>query len=339
MRELGIPDLVLRSLALGLLFGVAILVADQAASAVRETSDRIGTELGRLLPKPVVERERPSAQPVAPNTAPVLDPFERVTRVARFPMSGRVPSFALAGPPPRIEIRVNGGIAATVPIDPASGHFSATVTLANGANAIVVAALRGDERAEALPRVVTLDTVAPTLVIARPAESATLEGPSIVVDGRTEAGASVSVNGHGVSVSADGLFADSFQASAGPLAIDVIARDDAGNETKQTLRVTVEQGTQAGSLGVSIALSATKAKPGTTVNADVTITEDARPVRGATVAVNVGLVRIATGQTDSTGRYRATFSAPATEGFVQVIVLATRSGAAGQSAATLEVAR
>src|SRR5205085_7263642 len=115
-----------------------------------------------------------------------------VTKSERLPVSGRLPSFALGGAP-SVEIAVNGALAAVPAVD-AAGRFQATVTLVNGSNAIVVTVVRGDERASALPRTVVLDTVPPTLTVTKPIEGATVDGPNVAVEGKTEIGSTVLVN-------------------------------------------------------------------------------------------------------------------------------------------------
>ncbi len=331
-------ELVLRTVAIGLLFGLALLIAGQVAVSARAAVNDIGGRLEHLLAAPVIEPgARASADAVAPNAAPVLDAIDRVTKDPRLVVSGRVPAFALGGQAPRIELLVNGALVATPSVDE-RGRFSATVALANGANTIVVAAVRSGERVEAAPRTVVLDTIPPPLTVTRPVDGDAADGPSVVVEGKTEIGASVTVNGHATTVTADGGFSDSVQASAGPLTIEVVARDQAGNETKRTLRVTVRSAPQ-GTLGVLVTLDRSSARPGAPVAVDVLVTDQGQPLRDATVSVSVGLVTMATGRTDPSGHYRAIVVAPASEGIVQVVALASGTSSSGRGAASLEVAK
>jgi hypothetical protein len=248
-----------------------------------------------------------------------------------------VPSFALGGTALRIEISVNGTLAAS-PSAAEDGTFSATIALVKGANTIVVAAVRDSERAEAPPRVVMLDTEPPVLQIAKPQNDAVIEGPSVVVQGKTEIGAKVTVNGHASGVTADGGFSDSFQARPGTLTIDVVARDLAGNEKRETLRVTVTE-SGASALRVAVVLDRTRARIGQRVNVDVVVSEKGVAARSANVVVTVGLATVATGRTDSRGYFTTDFLAPSTEGFVQVVAHATDSPASGTGSVTLEVTR
>lgn len=328
-----------QAVAIAVLLAVGLLVADQSVAGVRGTLDALGDAVARALPAPIIERvAQPTAEPVAPNAAPILDSIDRVTKDPRLTVSGRVPSFALSGSP-SIEIAVNGTLAAAPAVD-ANGKFQATVTLANGSNTIVVTAIRGGERASALPRTILVDTVAPTLTVTKPSDNAAVDGPNVAVEGRTEIGSTVTVNGNGTSVTADGTFATTVGAAIGPFTIDVVAKDQAGNETKRTLHVTVQQSTQTSSLFVTVTLDRTTAKVGSTVNADILVTDHGNPSVFASVTVTVGLNTVGRGTTDGFGHYRVFFTVPSTEGFVQVNAAATgTSSTNGRGSATLEVTK
>jgi uncharacterized protein YfaP (DUF2135 family) len=331
--------LIRQGLAIGVLLAVGLLVADQSLAGVRGTLDALGDAIAGAFPVPIIERAPQStAEPVAPNAAPILDSIDRVTKNERLVVSGRLPSFARGGSP-SIEIAVNGALAAAPAID-ADGKFQATVTLANGSNTIVVTAVRGDERASALPRTILLDTVPPTLTVTRPADNATVDGPNVPVEGKTETGATVTVNGNGTNVTADGTFATTVAASLGPLTIDVVARDQAGNETKKTLHVNVQQSAQSGSLFVTVTLDRTTVRPGSTVTADIWVSDHGNPTMFASVTVTVGLNTVVRGTTDVSGHYRTTFTAPSVEGFVQVSAAVTAdNNLSGRGGATLEVTK
>jgi uncharacterized protein YfaP (DUF2135 family) len=329
-----------QGLAIGILLVLGVLVADQSVAGVRGTLDAFGDAIAKALPVPIIDRgPQATAEPVAPNAAPILDSIDRVTKDARLTVSGRLPSFARGGSP-SVEIALNGALAAAPGVD-ADGKFQATVVLANGSNTIVVTVVRGDERASALPRTIVLDTVAPTLTLTKPADNATVDGPNVAVEGKTEAGASLTVNGNGASVSADGTFATTVPATLGSFAIDLVARDQAGNETKKTVRVTVQQSAQNPSLFVTVTLDRTSAKPGANVTADVFVSDHGNPSMFASVTVTVGLNTVVRGNTDVSGHYKTTFTAPSTEGFIQVSAAVTGADntTSGRGGATLEVTK
>ncbi len=337
-RRLRRVELALRALAVGLLFGLALIIADQVVVAATAALNDVGGRLQHLLPVPVIEGgARPSGEVAAPNAAPVLDALDRTTKEARLVVSGRVPAFALGAQAPRIEIFVNGALAATPAVDSA-GRFAATVVLTSGTNTVVVAAVRGGERAEAAPRTLTLDTIPPPLTITRPADTDAVDGPSVFVEGKTEPGASVTVNGHATGVTADGGFSDTLQSGAGPLTIEVVARDQAGNETKRTLHVTMRPTPQR-TLGVLVTLDHASVRPGAPVSVDVLVTDQGLPLGDAAVLVSVSLVTMGTGRTDAGGHYRAIVVAPATEGIAQVVAVVNGTNSSGRGAASLEVVK
>ncbi len=208
----------------------------------------------------------------------------------------------------------------------------------NIANTIVVAAVRGDERVAALPRQITLKTVPPALTITRPADGDTVEAPSLVIEGRSESGSSVTVNGHATNVTPEGAFSDTLQVTAGPLTVDVVARDQAGNETKKTLTLTVKA-SAAAALRVVVTLDRATARPGQSVSVTVVVSDSGQPIDDATIVLSVGIGTAATGRTDASGRYRAIVAAPSQEGIVQVVAIATGSRGTGRAAASLEVVK
>ena len=132
-------------------------------------------------------------------------------------------------------VTVNG-VAATVQ---PTGDFSASVNLAEGANAVQVTATDvagniGQSRVN-----VTLDTKPPVLTITEPKIYSTVMTQQITVSGKTEAGATVTVAGSPVSVGADGSFSVKYMfTKEGLNVIDITATDPAGNAAKTSIPVT-----------------------------------------------------------------------------------------------------
>jgi hypothetical protein len=149
------------------------------------------------------------------------------------------------------------------------------------------------------------------------------------VEGKAEAGATVLVNDRSVIVGQDGSFSDSQTVPLGAVAVIVIARDRAGNETKAELGVTVMPKTGIGAAQVSVVLANATVKPGGFVSASISVLNGLMPQAGLTVSLQVGVVPIRTAVTDANGRAVISFAAPPNEGVTQVVVLA---GAASGSA-------
>ena len=121
-------------------------------------------------------------------------------------------------------------VVGTVKLD-TSGTFAATATLKDGPNAIGVTLLSGTDVVARSSYTVVLDRQPPSLSITRPREGETITGSNVIVEGRTETGATVSVNAQTVVPGPDGAFSATLPSSPGPLAITIIARDRAGNES------------------------------------------------------------------------------------------------------------
>jgi hypothetical protein len=331
-------DVALRGLSVGALLACGVLLAAQAGGAVEASVASVQRTLSDALGfAPLAPRDGTGDNAPVLSAAPILDSLEPYTREASILVSGRLPShIAALDERPRVEIMVNGALAASPSTDE-QGRFSSTVPLAGGANVIVAVSARIGERAESPPRTVVLDTTAPTLTVSRPASGAQLDGPTVTVTGKAEAGAFISVNGHAVAVTPEGNFSDTLYADPGALRIEVTARDAAGNETRRVINVTVRQASTAGALGVIVSLDRTSARPGQRVSADVTVSDDGAPAAGVQVSVTVGLTRVGTGTTDGSGRVRVAFTTPTTDGFVQVVALATKGSETGRGSALLEV--
>jgi hypothetical protein len=83
-------------------------------------------------------------------------------------------------------------------------------------------------------------TTTPQITLTAPADGSLVSSASITVSGRTEAGASVSINGTSVAVQPSGEFGGSVPLSEGANAIQIIATDVAGNIGQTRLSVTLD---------------------------------------------------------------------------------------------------
>ena len=85
-----------------------------------------------------------------------------------------------------------------------------------------------------------VDATAPLVTILSPQEGAVTSAGALPITGRTEAGASVSINGTSVAVQPSGEFGGSVPLSEGANAIQIIATDVAGNVGQTRLNVTLD---------------------------------------------------------------------------------------------------
>jgi hypothetical protein len=122
----------------------------------------------------------------------------------------------------------------------ATGAFNHTVTIPGTTATIVVDARDPAGNTSQQSIQVSVDKVPPTLTLSQPVNFQKIQRLPIVVTGKTEAGAVVTVQGSPATVLADGSFDYSIaSATDGPLTITVIARDPAGNATTRTIAVTI----------------------------------------------------------------------------------------------------
>lgn len=264
---------------------------------------------------------------------PVVDQLPAFTSEPIVLLQGHVPSFAL-DPGRRVEIALNGVVIARAEPD-AAGRFAQRLTLRDGENSVVLALLQGETVISSRSATSVLDRIAPPLTIVRPAPNDTITGDTVVVEGKTEPGARVTVNGRVVVATPDGTFSESFSAAAGRQPVEVVVSDQAGNTTKSALAVTVKAPPAVAGVAMTLTLDRTKVRPGETVVADVSVTENGRPQAGVQVALFVGVVDLGSSRTLANGRVKIGFAAPTTEGEITVVAIATSTSAR----ATLTVAR
>jgi hypothetical protein len=294
----------------------------QIAAGVTES---IGGQLG------TAQIELPSGAGSVGGAEPIVNGLPDFTRDAELQLSGRVPSFALA-PGRSVEVVLNAAVIANAALDD-TGTFAATLTLRDGANAIGVSLLSEKDVIARSAYTVILDRQPPTLEVLGPVSGSIVDGPNVTVQGKTEVGASVTVNGRTIVPGQDGSFSESFTPEVGPVAITVVARDRAGNETTEKSNVTLRAPTAPAV--VTVTLDRARVRPAEIVGAQVRVTENGRPRIGTLATVLVGDYTIGNVTTDAFGNARITFAAPPNVGDANVIVIA--SGASGR--ATLTVAR
>lgn len=289
-------------------------------------SESLGSQLG------TAQIELPSGAGSVGGAEPLVNGLPDFTREPELHLSGRVPSFALA-PGRSVEIVLNAAVVANAELDD-TGTFAATVTLKDGANAIGLTLLSAKDVIAHSAYTVILDREPPSLQVLAPVGGATVDGPNVIVQGKTEVGAAITVNGRTIVPGQDGSFSESFTPPVGPVAITVVARDRAGNETTAKSSATLRAPTAASTV-VTVTLDRTRVRPGETVVAQIRVTDRGSPRIGTLVTLSVGDYTIGSFATDGLGNARFGFAAPPNEGEFGVFVFA--AGTSGR--ATLTVAR
>ena len=120
------------------------------------------------------------------------------------------------------------------------------------------------------------------------------------------------MSGRALRPNPDGTFTDRITAPVGPLTLQIVAKDRAGNETKTTLSITVKQSTVAPAVGVTlgITLDRTKVRPGETVVVKVVATESGKARADLSVTLQSGVFTVGTYRTDANGLATIGFAAP-----------------------------
>jgi len=321
-------DAAILALAAAFLLITGPIVGRVVSDGVRQITSGVGT-LGQ---QGSAQIELPSGAGNVTGAEPVVNGLPDFTRDTALQLSGRVPSFAMA-PGRTVEIVLNAAVVANAQPDD-TGAFAATLTLRDGANAIGLTLLSGKDVIARSAYTVILDRQPPTLEVIGPVNGSTVDGPNVVVQGKAEVGATVTVNGRTVVPGQDGSFSETFTPPAGPVEITVVARDRAGNETTVKSNVTLKPAVASTAL-VTVTLDRTTVKPGEIVVAQIRVTENGIPKIGTPVTLSVGVFTVGSFATDSGGNARFGFAAPPNEGDAAVFVFA--AGTSGR--ATLTVAR
>lgn len=247
---------------------------------------------------------------VTVSAAPILDQLPEFTKANEVLIEGRVPSFAAKGTR-TVVLSLNGQLLTKLTLG-TDGRFAPTpITLPDGPSTIQVALVEGTSEIALTSHTITVDRTAPPLTIVRPKAGESVEGPDVIIEGRTEGAADVTVNDRALRPNPDGTFTERLTPAVGPLKVTVIAKDKAGNETKQELSFTVKQGAQtAAGTTLTLTLDRTVVKPSESVVALVLATDGGKPKADLPVTLSVGVVTIGTYRTDATGIARIGFAAP-----------------------------
>ena len=319
---------------------LAVVLAFTTLVLLPRALGAVGTGLGDLVAQvqsaiPLLQGrgaiELPAGGSTSVGAAPVVDSLPQFTREPQLQLSGKIPAFAIQDGR-SVQFNLNGAVVGLTALD-ATGAFTQALTLKDGTNAIAVSLVDQQEVIATASYVVALDRTPPTVTIARPAGGATVDAQNVIVSGSTEAGATITVNGRLVVTTPEGGFTDSFTATPGTLAITVVARDKAGNETTENFNVVAQQISNAAGTTVTVTLDKPTVRPGQGVLATIFVIGPAGPRAGVPVTLSVGVVTIGSAVTDGSGAARIGFAAPANEGEASVVVLG--GGSSGRASLTI----
>ena len=273
--------------------------------------------------------------PVTISTAPILDTLPEFVKVNDLTFEGRVPAFALK-PDSVISLSLNGKLLTTLTIAPDGRFGGVPLLLQDGPNVIQATLLEGTTEIAVTSHTVVVDRFGPVLTIVRPVTDQTIEGDEVIIEGKTEAAADVTVNDRALRPNPDGTFTERLLAAPGLLNLVIVARDKAGNETKTEILVLIRE-SQAGAEGLTLAVSLDRVlvKPGQTIIAEIHAIQDGQLRPDVPVTLQVGVITIGTYRTDASGVARIGFAAPNHEA-EDVAVIVLGGGTSGR--ATFSVA-
>lgn len=180
------------------------------------------------------------SQPVESNdtTPPIpprFEPLPKATNNKELEIKGSTEPGAT------IELSVNGKVNEL--LANSDGEFRFTADLKSGENIISAYSQdnAGNKSNETETQTVALDTDAPSLETTKPQDGALFYGSKdrqLVIEGKTEERANVSVNGRHVVVEGSGNFTFLMTLTEGENKLDIKATDAAGNITEKTITVT-----------------------------------------------------------------------------------------------------
>jgi len=247
----------------------------------------------------------PSAGAIA--SAPALDtPATSYTNQASVDITGSVPLTVLGTDEYTISLyqQLQGQkpalIREQVAIPQTAAFTIPGVKLVKGANVFTATIVGpGGESPQSKPVTYVLDTAKPKLSITSPKNGATVNGTTIKVTGRTQAGSNVvamnATNHTSATGTADrnGAFSISLPITLGSNAITVTATDPAGNATSVSLKLT------RGSGKLTMTLTANRysfsAKSGATLRFTAAVFDpDGKPVNGQVVFFTISIAGIPT---------------------------------------------
>jgi bacillopeptidase F len=167
---------------------------------------------------------------------PTLDPLSQATNSANFQISG---NSARGGQ--TVEVYLNGDYK-TKALTDSNGHFVISdFRLENGTNRIKERTNDGNsESAFTDEATVTVSTTPPALKVNEPTDGQTVKTAQVRVSGKTDSNATVTINDFLPVIDGSGNFSYTLPLKEGENQIKIVAKDIAGNQTTNQLKVTYQ---------------------------------------------------------------------------------------------------
>ena len=169
--------------------------------------------------------------------SPTLNPLFEATNSAVIEVSG-----IGSEPGQTIELFLNGERKTDTIVNSNSQFTFSQLRLESGENRIQVRAKKDGKESEfSNQAMVTLDTTPPALEVKEPTDGQIIrKDPQVRIVGKTESESSIFINDFLPIVDTNGNFLYSLPLSNGENSIKIVARDKAGNQTTNEIKVTFE---------------------------------------------------------------------------------------------------
>ncbi len=170
-----------------------------------------------------------------PPAPPLIDPIPEATNSAILEVSGRAEAFS------ELSLFLNGETIKKLAVEE-SGEFKISdININEGENNVFATTQdeSGNQSQESVRQTITFDKEPPTLEIEFPESDQSFSGDQreIVIRGKTEDSAVITVNERKVVVGLDGGFEASYSLADGSNTIIIIAKDKAGNQAKEEMTI------------------------------------------------------------------------------------------------------
>ena len=174
-------------------------------------------------------------QDVIPPLAPRLDLLPEATNSSQLDIHGQAESGVT------VQLFINGLNTEESISDKDGGFKFDSIHFRDGDSEVYVQAKDGEDNSSQASKTVTVrvDQEPPLLEINKPKAGDKFfdKDNPITAEGKSEAGANVTVNNHFVLVRSDGSFSTQISLVGGDNQLDFAVKDKAGNETKKTITV------------------------------------------------------------------------------------------------------
>lgn len=175
------------------------------------------------------------ARDTLPPAPPIIDPLPEATNSAVLEVVGRAEASSELG------LFLNGEEIEKVVVGDSGNFKIGDIGLEEGDNIIFALAgdMAGNVSQESVRQTIILDKTPPELEIEFPKDGQSFSGDEreIIIKGKTEDSAVIAINERKVVVDLEGDFEAAYSLADGTNSIIIIAKDKAGNQTKEELGV------------------------------------------------------------------------------------------------------